>query len=510
MTGGPEPEGSPADAAADPTGSAGPRDDLPVQPWHLPGFSATGDDGDGVDGSAEWERGETAAGAAFRTPRLGEERAAALAEGVRSAALRSRDGQDLEAVIRAVSGAAVRLADADCRWGRAAVDLLGVELGWPRPVARRTLRGMSASWTAGALRELVESELGDPGVLDGYRPAPAPDGSRRLRRAAGPPLLLQVEAGNVPGVGVTAMIRALLVRSGVVVRPSRSEPGLAALFARSLYELSPRLGRSVAVCWWPREAEAPWRQIANRSGEVVAYGGEEAVRQIRARLPGTVDLLAYGPKLGVAVLLPDADPDEAAPRLARDVCAYEQRGCVSPRIVLAPPDLRRDVARRLEEAIGDRVRRDGAAPLPPARAGALRQVRARAEFGAGEEAPRLVGDPDELRWTVLTGGMPELRSEALPRVVRVYGVEGLSEVRRLLGRHEGRVQALGYAGRQGVRELAAAAARTGVSRLSPLGTGAWPPADWRHDGRHQLLPLLRWTDWELGPSGGGPAPFARP
>ncbi len=307
----------------------------------------------------------------------------------------------------------------------------------------------------------------------------------------------------MPGVGVTAVIRALLVRSGVVVRPSRSEPGLAALFARSLSELSPRLGRSVAVCWWPREADAPWRQIANRSGEVVAYGGEEAVRQIRARLPGTVDLLAYGPKMGVAVLLPDADPAEAATRLARDVCAYEQRGCVSPRIVLTPPDLRRAAARRLDEAIGARVRRHGAAPLPPAEAGALRQMRARAEFGPGEETPRLVGDPDELRWTVLTGGVPELRSEALPRVVRVYGVEGMSQIRRLLGRHEGRVQALGYAGRRGLRELAAAAARTGVSRLCPLGTAAWPPADWRHDGRHQLLPLLRWTDWELGPDGDG-------
>jgi hypothetical protein len=25
---------------------------------------------------------------------------------------------------------------------------------------------------------------------------------------------------------------------------------------------------------------------------------------------------------------------------------------------------------------------------------------------------------------------------------------------------------------------------------------AWPPADWRHDGRMQLMPLLRWTDFE--------------
>ena len=478
--------------------------DLPARPWHLPGRSMLGSEGGDAAGADGWHRGETAAGTSFRTPRIGRDAARSLAADLRRQALRSRGEHDLDDVIEAVSGAAVRLADPDSPWGRRAGELLSAELGWPGRAARETLRRMAEGWTPGALRELVRSELGDPGVLDGFRPDSGAGGAPRLRRAVGPPLLLQVQAGNVPGVGVTGMIRALLARSGLLVRPSRSEPGLAALFARSLADLAPGLGRSAAVCWWPREDEIPWRPIVKESGKVIVYGGEEAVRGIRALLPGGADLVAYGPKLGLAVLLPDADPEEAPRALARDVCAYEQRGCVSPRILLTPPGLSRAAAREAERALCEWVKENEVGPLTPEQATALRQLRAGIEFGEGADGPRLVGDPEELRWTVLEGGPPELRAEALPRVLRVYGVEGIGEVRRLLFSLDGRVQAVGYAGREGRGELSEAAAAAGVARLCPLGTTAWPPADWRHDGRHQLLPLLRWTDWEL-PEGESPA-----
>lgn len=485
-------------------GSGGPHPpggDLPSRPWHLPGLDPPPEpdvpDEDARRGSA-WHRAETAGGASFRVPVLDGERAASVAATVRDASRAARREHDLGSVLDAVSRAATRLADPDSPWGRRAEALLCAELGWPAPPARETLRRMAEGWTAGALEDLVEAELGDPGVLDGYRPAPTAGGAPRRRRASGPPLLLQVEAGNVPGVGVTGVIRGLLVRSGLLVRPSRSEPGLAALFARSLADLAPGLGRSVAVCWWPNDADGTWRSVAKRSCKVVVYGGGDALRRIRARVPGDAELVPYGPRLGVGVFLPDAPVQGAARRLAEDVCAYEQRGCVSPRVLLTPRSLRDEAARAVDESLREWVDQHDTAPIPADEAAELRQLRGRAEFPAEGDA-RLVGGPGELRWTVLAGGEPSLRSEGLPRVLRVHGVEGIGEIGRLLESLGGRVQALGYAGREGLRELADVAAATGVSRICPVGSAAWPPADWRHDGRHQLLPLLRWTDWELPP-----------
>ena len=92
--------------------------------------------------------------------------------------------------------------------------------------------------------------------------------------------------------------------------------------------------------------------------------------------------------------------------------------------------------------------------------------------------------------------MQGIRAEALPRLVWVCAIEDLAELARRLDPARRRIQAIGYAGSRGVERLADLAARDGVSRLSPFGTVAWPPADWRHDARHQLLPLLEWTDWE--------------
>ena len=66
----------------------------------------------------------------------------------------------------------------------------------------------------------------------------------------------------------------------------------------------------------------------------------------------------------------------------------------------------------------------------------------------------------------------------------------------LLAPLEGRIQSLGYVGTDGIEQMAEEASRLGVSRIAPLGTVAWPPSDWRHEGRFQLLPLLNWTEFE--------------
>jgi hypothetical protein len=69
---------------------------------------------------------------------------------------------------------------------------------------------------------------------------------------------------------------------------------------------------------------------------------------------------------------------------------------------------------------------------------------------------------------------------------------------------DGRIQAIGYAGDEDrLASLAEVAVDLGVCRMAPLGRMAWPPAEWRHDGNFQLLPLLEWTEWEGGETGSG-------
>jgi hypothetical protein len=354
---------------------------------------------------------------------------------------------------------------------------------------------MGRIWTEESLWDVLRSELADPDVLDGFRPA----GAGRQRRTAGHPLLLQVMAGNVPGVAVTGVMRALLCRSGVLVKLPEAEPGLVVLFARLLGEVDSALGSCVAAAWWPADREGPiWDEWTARAGTVVVYGGEEAVAGVRDRVRGHQQVLAYGPKLGVAVLLSGTEPGPAASALARDICAYEQMGCVSPRLVLVQDSVE-PFAHALGAALAEETHRIPRPPLRADEAVAIRALRAEIEFRGYEDGgSRVIGRPEDLSWTVLA----VLELDSLPRVVRLSGFESILDLRETLQPLDGRIQAIGYAGDEDrFPSLAEAAVDLGVSRMAPLGRMAWPPADWRHDGSFQLLPLLEWTEWEGGETG---------
>lgn len=469
---------------------------------HLPGLDVAERDGE--------RTGRTPSGRSFEVPRLGSDAAGQVASAVREAALRARRERTLEQVIQACARAGHRLADPDTPGGREAEKLLAEELGWTSELVRETMRGMAGLWEEEALAATVREELGDPALLEGWveasparpgSPSGPAEGRRRRRRATGPPLLFLVHAGNVPGVAVTAAIRGLIVRSGVLCKAPADEPGLLAAFARELAREDELLGRCLATTWWPGgRAAAEERTWVDRAGTVVLYGGEEAARAVRRRVDPATELVIYGPRVGLGVVLRDAaEAGEGSAPLAADVCAYEQAGCVSPRVVYVVAEDPMPWARRLAAALEEETSRLPRPEPGPAEAAAVRSARARAEFRGYARAdgrPRVLADDRGMAWTVLVGGDPAPRTEGLRRVVRVHAVESVGDLGPLLSPLEGRIQALGYAGREGLDGLAELAHRLGVARLAPFGTVAWPPADWRHDGRHQLLPLLRWTDRE--------------
>jgi acyl-CoA reductase-like NAD-dependent aldehyde dehydrogenase len=68
--------------------------------------------------------------------------------------------------------------------------------------------------------------------------------------------------------------------------------------------------------------------------EIHAYGSGETVAAIRARARAGVAVRAHGAGLGVALVTSGADLDQAADAVASDVVVFDQRGCMSPRVVL--------------------------------------------------------------------------------------------------------------------------------------------------------------------------------
>ena len=461
--------------------------------WWLPGLASrtARNAGDAWTGDSPYAGPD---GPALRAPNLSGEQAGEVARTVRAAALRARNERSLGQIVQSVSRAALRLADPDDRWGREAHRLLGSWLGWTSTVLRESLDGMARDWTEESLQRIVADELPDPELISGF--VADIRWSDRRRIATGPPLVLQLHAGNVPGVPVGSAMLSLIARSGVLAKSGSDEPWLLPLFARSLAEVDSLLGDCLAVTWWPGESSPPClRQWVKVSRKVIIYGGDAAVAAIRDRVPADTELIVYGPRTGIAVFLPDA-PLEAAGLLAHDALAYEQRGCISPRLVYIVGSKPLEVARVIARELNRESQRLGRPPMTEGEAVALRRARAEWEFTGIANGSALALGPEDLSWTVLAREAAGIEAQALPRTLWVYGVQDLDALRAVLLPMAGRIQGLGYAGRQGERQLAELTMELGASRLCPLGRMAWPPPDWRQENRYRLMPHLDWTEWE--------------
>lgn len=466
---------------------------MTLDAYYLPGL----DEAD----MESWTTRDCGDGVELRIPVLRARVIARLAERLRSARAATLAERPVPDIIEAIDRAAARLLDpADPLRGLAERALPAVT-GYSLPMVRLVLDRMAADWRAPALERLVTSELGGLDALDAFRADSRPG---RRSRAYGPELSLHVFAGNVPGVGVTSMVRALLVRSAVLAKTAQAEPVLGVLFARALAESAPWLADCVAVTHWAGGGDGD-REAAGHADVVIVYGGAEAVAAFRGNASATTRVIEHGPRLSVAAIGRDtlgseADARRAAQDAARAVATFDQQGCVSPHALFVesggmvePRVFARMVAAGLSALEAELPR----GRLDAAEAAVIHAVRATAEFRAisGEDVELIAGAGTS--WTVIWAGAGEFEPTCLNRTIRVLPVASLDDVADRIGPFRHVLQTIGLAG-AGPRldRVAHALASAGATRIAPLDRMPWPAPDANHDGSSPLKELVRVVDIE--------------
>jgi hypothetical protein len=185
------------------------------------------------------------------------------------------------------------------------------------PVGQAARRDLLPS--TGLSAEGIELVLGECLELGAGRTAL----SQLLRRAPPAPRAHVLLSANVFSAAYRAILLGLLQSTDVHVRASRREPVFPAL----LRELS---GGAFLL----EDALSP-----EPGDHLWAYGTQATLDAVRGTLPSGVHFHAHGPGMGVAVVVQpqrssDAELSAAADALAQDTIAFDQRGCLSPRIVL--------------------------------------------------------------------------------------------------------------------------------------------------------------------------------
>jgi hypothetical protein len=391
-----------------------------------------------------------------------------------------------------------------------ALELLPEASGLSPAMCVAVLDGMARDWVPSRLARLLVEELGEPAALDGFRGAArsAEDGGGRRVLALGPALCVQIVAGSVPGVAVSALLRSLLVKGPTLIKPGRGDVVLPVLFARGLADADRGLAAALAVVYWPGGSPAVERAALSRADVVTVYGSDETVADLRSMVPITARFVAYHHRVSVGVVaresLTAARLPDVAAEAAKAMALFDQRGCVSPQTFFveeggegSPEVFAETMARSLERLESTLP----TGPLTAAEASSLHQARGTAELMAAGSGGR-VFHGDAHAWTVLFDhGEPTARGR-LPapgagRVARVRPIPSLAALPRLLAPLTGHLQTVGFAGPgDRARALAHSLGRVGVSRVVPFAAVAFPPPWWHHDGGGPLRDLVRWIDLE--------------
>ncbi len=278
---------------------------------------------------------------------------------------------------------------------------------------------------------------------------------RALVAAAGDAEAIHVVlSSNVFVAPLRALVMARAASQRVTVRPSPRDPTLTHALVEAAADASITIigERDVALSPVP---------------EIHVYGRDETVAAVRARARVGVVVRGHGPGMGIAIVTRGADVAEAAGAIARDVVSFDQRGCLSPRIVLVEGHAARGehVARSLDAELTRWATRVPRGPLlDEERADARRWADSLAFAGT------LWWSPDHA--VALTAHGVPLALAPAGRHVHVASIDSLSEAASCLAPFARFIVAVGTNDTARAQEIAPRHAR-----LSPLGRMQRPALD---------------------------------
>ncbi len=151
-----------------------------------------------------------------------------------------------------------------------------------------------------------------------------------------------------------APLRAVLLpflwgATAVRIRPPRRAPRFTRALLNAMRECAPALDAALHDESGPDFVAG---LAGHRVDRLVAFGADDTLAALASSTPVGVTLEAHGHGFGIAVLSSRALEDpRTADALARDIAAFEQRGCLSPQCVFVHEEDALPAARALDAAL---------------------------------------------------------------------------------------------------------------------------------------------------------------
>lgn len=373
--------------------------------------------------------------------------------------------------------------------------------GYDKNMVRLELKQFLRLFRKKELLRFIQQEFPSISVLDEFYP----QSNGGWSRAYGPEFIFHIFSGNVPGLPIWSLVMGILLKSANFGKIPTGEPLMAILFAQSLREVNVDVANTLAILPWKggnQELEAPLYQ---GSDTVIAYGSNETVEQIRKQIPSSTRFLHYGYKISFAMVGREALRQDlyrdTLRRLRDDMTIYDQQACLSPHLVfieaggnVSPRMLAQQLSSELQQYALIRTR----AKLSPEESQAIRSLRNEYEFKAMTN-PNVAVYQSEIgtEWTVIYHKDLSFQPSPLNRTIHVVQCEHLEESIPAILPFREYLQTVGIATHPTrLMHLSGILGEQGVTRICAIGSMNRSVPGWHHDGRFNLIDLVRWVDLE--------------
>ncbi|MGO5021760.1 acyl-CoA reductase [Lawsonibacter sp. LCP25S3_G6] len=319
---------------------------------------------------------------------------------------------------------------------------------------------------------------------------------RPFGRTAAVPLgtLLHITAGNLDGLPAFSVVEGLLTGNVNLLKLPSGDSGLSLALLKLLTDTEPKLAPYVYVFSIPSSDKVSLQALANLSDGIVTWGGDEAIRAMRAMAPAGCKLMEWGHRLSFAYLSGEGRGEELE-ALAGHIIQTGGLLCSSCQVIyLDTADL--DRARHFCQSflpILERAAAQGHQTPGQAAMATLHGYEHRLELAVeGSSAEVFQGRgcsvtlcPDRaLELSPLHGNV---LVKCLPR----------NELAAALFSQRGRLQTVGLlCPPQERRELCQRLSRAGVTRITTAAHMSEPFLGECHDGEYPLRRYLRLVDVE--------------
>ncbi|MDH4612361.1 acyl-CoA reductase [Pseudomonas sp. BN102] len=190
------------------------------------------------------------------------------------------------------------------------------------------------------ITEMVESTVGVK-YLEGWVPQTLLDGTELEVRCFGA-RTLHIVAGNAVSLSLWTIIRNMVLRSDAIIKAPSNDPFTALAIARTMVDMAPDhpLTRHLSVAYWKGGDQAFEQRLYQPQNleKIVAWGGFASMKHVTQYVQPGLELISLDPKRSASIIGKDtfaseANMREAAVRLAADIGAINQKGCVCARVI---------------------------------------------------------------------------------------------------------------------------------------------------------------------------------